>query len=70
MLPTHLPITVKGFLSDVLIISDVEAVYMDELLRKLRDKTITREKLLKLKEMLEKRIKEFEERGKCEKAQA
>ncbi len=43
---------------------------MDELLKKLRDKTITREELLKLKEILERRIKEFEERGECEKAQA
>ncbi len=43
---------------------------MEELLKKLRDKTITREELLKLKEILERRIKEFEERGECEKAQA
>ncbi len=43
---------------------------MDELLKKIRNRTITREELLKLKEMLEKRIKEFEERGECEKAEA
>ena len=43
---------------------------MDELLRKLREKTITKDELIKLKEMIECRIKEFEERGECEKAQA
>lgn len=37
---------------------------------KLKNKTITCDELLKLKEMLERRIKEFEERGECEKAQA
>ncbi len=41
----------------------------EELIEKLKKRNITKDELIKLKEIVERRIKEFEEKGECEKAQ-